>query len=394
MTTRSGAYKSRQIYADQAATSFPKPPEVIRAMTDYMETKGGNPGRGAHRLSLAAAQQVYACRETAAELFGLSHPERVVFTMNTTQALNMAIIGLLKAGDHVLCSDMEHNSVWRPLHRLAEEGVITYDTFETFAAAPVCNEDMILQSIRRKLTPKTKMIICAHAANICSLVLPIEAIGRLCQEMGIIFVVDGAQSAGVQEIHMARMHIDALCLPGHKGLLGPQGTGMLLLSPRVTPRPLITGGNGVDSLAGDMSEALPEMYEAGTVPGPGIAGLHAGMNCVKRVGIEAIRHQETRLGERLKQALSRLSPVTVYAPKHKGGVVLFSIRGMASESVGAYLDGQGICVRPGFHCSALGHRTLKTPEEGAVRVSFGYNNTERDCDAVIDAIRHLCHERP
>ncbi len=386
MTTRSDMRKNRQIYLDTAATSFQKPPEVLRAMTEHMTYKGGNPGRGAHRLSLAAAEEVYDCRVAAAELFGSSHPERVVFTMNTTHALNLAIQGCLSRGDHVLCSDMEHNSVWRPLWMMQKAGVITYDVFSTFPAALIRTEDMILQDIERRLTPKTRMVVCAHASNICSASLPIGAIGKLCRERGLLFVVDAAQSAGILDIDMESMYIDALCVPGHKGLFGPQGVGMLLLGERAEPAPLLLGGNGVDSLSGGMSDALPERYEAGTLPGGCIAGLRAGIDFVRRTGIDSIRRHEEMLGARLRSALRPMPHVTLYAPQHEGGVVLFSVRGMSSEEVGGFLDRVGICVRPGFHCAALAHATLGTPAEGAVRVSFGYFNTEKECDSMISAV--------
>lgn len=386
MTTRSDTRSVRQIYLDAAATSYQKPPEVLRAMSEHMTLRGGNPGRGAHRLSLSAAEEVFACREAASALFGSSHPERVVFTMNTTHALNLAIRGCLSPGDHVLCSDMEHNSVWRPLQALQRDGIITYDTFSTFPSVPIRTQDMILRDIERRLTPKTRMIVCAHASNVCSASLPIGAIGRLCRRRGLLFVVDGAQSAGILPIHMEDMCIDALCVPGHKGLMGPQGVGMLLLGERAEPSPLMFGGNGVESLSGDMSDAMPERYEAGTLPGGCISGLRAGIDFVRRTGIDLIRRREALLGARLRAGLSPMPHVTLYAPEHEGGVLLFSIRGMSSEEVGGFLDRLGICVRPGFHCAALAHRTLGTPPEGAVRVSFGYFNTEKECDSLISAV--------
>lgn len=386
MTTRSDARRGHTIYLDTAATSFQKPPEVLRAVTDYMTSKGGNPGRGSHRLSLAAAEEIFACRVAAAEFFGTEHPERVVFTMNTTQALNVAIHGLLRQGDHVLCSDMEHNSVRRPLWALAQAGVITFDTFSTFPASPFRTEEMILLDIERRLTPRTRMVICAHASNICSASLPLAAIGKLCRERGILFLVDAAQSAGILDVDMGKMNVDALCVPGHKGLMGPQGVGMLLLGENVTPSPLIYGGNGVDSLSAEMSRDVPESYEAGTLPGAAIAGLRAGIGFVRRTGIKTIRRQEESLGRRLTEALVRMPHVRVYAPLHAGGVVLFSVHGRSSEDVGSFLDRQGICVRSGFHCCALGHATLGTPPEGAVRASFGYFNTEKDCDSLISAV--------
>lgn len=386
MTTRSEQRKSRLIYLDNAATSYQKPPEVLSAVKDYIRYHGGNPGRGSHKLSLGAAEEVFACREAAADLLGSSHPERVVFTMNTTQALNFALLGSLKKGDHVLCSDMEHNSVLRPLHALQAAGIITYDTFSTFPDLPFRTEEMILLDIERKLTPKTRMIVCTHATNICSLVLPIRAIGRLCRKRDMLFVVDGAQSAGIYDIHMEKDYIDALCLPGHKGLLGPQGVGMLILGERMMPSPVMFGGNGVSSLSADMSAELPEALEAGTLPGPAIAGLRAGMAFIRRVGTEEIRNHEARLGKYLTSGLLHMPHVTVYAPRQEGSVVLFSVHGRPSEEVGEFLDRQGICVRAGFHCNALGHKTLGTPDSGAVRASFGYENTEKDCDLLLSAI--------
>ena len=389
MTTRSGRTRMKSIYADQAATSYPKPPEVIRAMTDFLKYKGGNAGRGSHRLALSAAEEIFACRETAAAFFGSSHPERVVFTMNTTHAINMALRGILKPGDHVLCSDMEHNSVWRTLWLMQQEGTVTFDTFASFSGIAIRTKEMILQDIARKIKPNTRLLVCCHSSNLCSATLPLADIGSLCREHGMLFVVDGAQSAGILPIHMEDMGIDALCVPGHKGLMGPQGTGMLLLGTRISPAPFMVGGNGVDSLSPDMSHEPPEMYEAGTLPAVGIAGLRAGMDFVKSTGLDTIRRHEGMLGSRLMSALVTMPHVTVYAPHHEGGTVLFSVRGHASDRVGQYLDRLGICVRSGFHCAALGHATLNTPPDGAVRASFGYFNTEKECDHIIAAIDRL-----
>ena len=373
------------VYLDHAATSYPKPSAVLTAVTDCMKQSGGNPGRGSHSLALAAAREIYACRETAAALFGAS-PERVIFTLNTTHALNLAIKGGLERGGHALCSDMEHNSVYRPLYRLAAEGRVDFDVFDTFPAeAP--STDRILSSLLSKIRPDTKMVVCAHASNICSATLPIAAIGSLCRRMGILFVVDAAQSAGHIPLDIERMNIDALCLPGHKGLLGPQGTGMLILGKHMNPDTLLEGGNGIDSLRGEMGDDVPERYEAGTLQTPAIAGLRAGMDYVKAVGIEAIGERERRLYGSLRDRLSTLPRVRLYAPKPMGGVLLFSVEGYASEEVGKRLNAEGICVRTGFHCSALGHKTLKTPADGAVRVSFGHTSKERDADAIWKALK-------
>ncbi len=383
---------TKLIYADHAATSYPKPAAVESAMLDCMRHRGGNPGRGSHRLALAAAGEIYRCREVAAELFG-ADPERVIFTLNTTHALNLAIKGIMGRGGHAVCSDMEHNSVYRPLYRMASDGVIDLDIFDTFPLAPRRTDEMILSSLASRLRPDTRMVVCAHVSNICSTMLPIAKIGALCRRRGILFVVDAAQSAGAYPLDMERMYIDALCVPGHKGLLGPQGTGMLILGRRLDDASLLDtlmeGGNGMDSLEGAMSGDAPERYEPGTLQTPAIAGLRAGMEHVRAIGVDAIRENECALAGRLREGLQNLPRVRVYAPGHEGGVVLFSVTGYDSEEVGQRLDETGICVRPGFHCSALGHRTLGTPAGGAVRASFGYSSRERDADRILEVVRRL-----
>lgn len=379
---------SKIIYLDSAATSYPKPSAVLSAMTTCMKQSGGNPGRSSHRLAIEAAREIYQCRVAAARLFG-AEPERVIFTLNATHALNLAIKGIVRKGDHALCSDMEHNSVYRPLYRLAGDGIITFDIFDTFPTAPVRTDDMILSSLVRRIRPDTKLVICAHASNICSATLPIAKIGALCRRMGILFAVDAAQSAGALDINIERMNIDLLCVPGHKGLLGPQGTGMLILGKNVHPDTLMEGGNGMDSLQGEMSEDAPERYEPGTLQTPAIAGLRAGLEFVETTGVEAIGDREKRLGARLRDKLLTLPKVTVYAPRHEGGVVLFSVDGYTSEEIGRILDTAGICVRTGFHCTALGHRTLRTPGDGAVRASLGWFSGERDTDALYKVLRKL-----
>ena len=383
---------AKTVYLDHAATSYPKPPAVLSAVTECMKHSGGNPGRSSHRQALAAAKEIFACRELAARMFG-AEPDRVIFTLNTTHALNLAIKGVLgrdgHACGHAICSDMEHNSVYRPLYRLARDGVIDFDVFDTFPTAPVRTDDMILSSLVTKLRPDTGAVICAHASNICSATLPIAKIGSLCRRMGILFIVDAAQSAGAMAIDVERMNIDVLCLPGHKGLMGPQGTGMLILGKGVTPDTLMEGGNGMDSLRGEMSEDAPERYEPGTLQTPAIAGLRAGLEFVRSVGVENIGAHERRLGTKLRDRLMELPKVTVYAPRHEGGVVLFSVDGYTSDEVGRILDAEGICVRAGFHCSALGHRTLHTPDSGAVRVSFGWGSRERDAEALLKVVKRL-----
>ncbi len=382
----------RVCYLDHAATSWPKPRAVEEAVVACMTRSGGNPGRGSHRLALAAAEEVYRCREVAGELFGTA-PERVIFTLHATHALNLIIKGIMGRGGHALCSDMEHNAVLRPLYHLQEQGICTFDTFETFPLAAGRSTEMILASLAARLRSDSRMVVCAHASNICSAHLPIRAIGEFCRRRGLIFVVDASQSAGHCDIDMERDRIDALCVPGHKGLLGPQGTGMLLLGERFgksrSMEPLMEGGNGMDSLSPVMAGDCPERFEPGTLATPVIAGLRAGMEHILAVGADTIGTRTTTLAGRLRDGLLMLPRVTVHAPHHAGAVVLFSVAGYSPEEVGRMLDEHGICVRPGFHCSALGHRTLGTVGHGGVRASVGLTTTKKDVERLLDAVRSL-----
>ncbi len=377
------------IYFDNAATSFPKPMAVTEEQAACMRKYCGNAGRGSHALAMAAAEKIFECRSLAADFFGATGAEKVVFTMNTTMALNIAIKGLLKRGDHVLISDMEHNAVWRPIEALARGGVITYDIFSTFAAEKDVSEEVICREIRARLKPNTTMLVCAHASNICSAVLPLRAIGRICAQMGILFVVDGAQSAGHVPIHMQEMGISALCVPGHKGLWGPQGSGMLILGDGVLPDPLFQGGSGYQSLESAMPSDLPERLEAGTLPTPAIAGLCEGIREVSRIGVEKIGRREKELSRALCEGIRTLPNVTVYTPHLLGSVLLFNVDGLPANQTGALLDKMGFCVRAGYHCASLAHRTIRTPVGGAVRVSPSYYNTFSEIDRLAIAVREI-----
>ncbi len=377
------------IYLDNAATSFPKPRSVTEEQMMCMKHYCGNPGRGSHALALAAAEKVFECRERISDLLGGFGAESVAFTLNTTAALNTVIKGLLRQGDHVLLSDMEHNATFRPVWKLAEEEIVTYDLFPTYAAVSGANAEDIRRGILRLLRPNTRMLICAHASNICSAALPLEVIGEVCRENGILFVVDAAQSAGHLPIDMKKMHIDALCAPGHKGLLGPQGCGFFLLRKGLDAETLIEGGSGYRSLIPEMPHEMPERYEAGTLPTPAIAGLCEGIAEVTRRGVEAIHAHERAWSLALQERLAELPQVKLYTPHHIGSVLLFSIDGIPSERVCQAFSSRGICVRGGFHCAALAHATLQTPKDGAVRISPGIYSTKADADAVLQAVREL-----
>ncbi len=377
------------IYLDHAATSFPKPHRVVREMEKCLSRYGGNPGRGAHLLSRTAAETVFRCRETGARLFSLKDPLRLVFTENATMALNIAIQGLLRKGDHVLISDMEHNAVWRPIEAMQRAGIISYDTYPSMACDREMTSTRICAGIARRLRSNTRMVIACHSSNICSYTAPIKEIGAFCHRHGLLFLVDGAQSAGHIPIHMEEDQIDALCLPGHKGLLGPQGSGMLLLGEGICPRPLLFGGSGYASLEPQMPRELPERLEAGTLPTPAIAGLLRGMEEVERVGLDHIRNHQVTLGKQLTDGLQRLPGIHLYAPHHPGGVVLFSIDGKSADQLGKALDEKGFCVRTGFHCAPLAHKTLQTPPDGAVRVSVGASNIPLHIDLFLEAMEEI-----
>lgn len=367
------------IYLDNAATTFPKPQSVTEAVNFAMQKVGGNPGRGSHRMSALSASRVYECREDIARLFSAPDAENVMFTMNTTYALNIAIKALVKPGDHVLISSMEHNSVYRPVRALADRGIITFGIFNAFA------QD-VLGEIKQRIRPNTALVVCAHASNICGRVLPIEEIGKYLKKRRIRFIVDAAQSAGKYPISVSEAEIDALCLPGHKGLYGPMGCGVLVSGADFTGQTLIEGGGGINSLDEHMPDFLPERFEAGTLPTPAIVGLAQGVRFVDSVGTDAIREREEGLFRECASRLSQMKRVTQYS---NSSVVLFNVDGIPSPSVCAELDRAGICVRGGFHCSPLAHRSLRTGDDGAVRVSFGYFNTRSDVIRFCDVLHSI-----
>lgn len=377
------------IYLDNAATTFPKPPSVVRDITDCMRHDCGNPGRGSHALAMRAAEHIYRCREEIATFFGFHNTERVCFTVNATAALNTVIKGALREGDHVLISDMEHNAVLRPIIKLADAGRITYDVFPTHALDPGRTPQMICREIFERIRPNTRMLICAHASNICSASLPLSEIGALCKRFGILFVVDAAQSAGHLPINVEKMQIDALCVPGHKGLMGPQGIGFFLLSDGISLDTLTEGGSGFHSLDPHMPDDAPERYEAGTLPTPAITGLASGIREIKSRGVDEIHAKIKALNARLQERLLNTLGITVYAPHHVGSVLSFNADKIRSDALATELDRRGFCVRAGYHCAPLAHKTLATPDGGTVRVSPSIYTTAKQIDAFAEAVREI-----
>ena len=355
------------IYLDNAATTYPKPPSVLAAVVRGLE-KCGNHGRGGHPLSLAAAEELWTARETAARLFGLDNPARAVFCENCTMALNMALKGLLSGGGHAVCSDVEHNAVMRPLHALSVSGVAAFSVAETDPE----NEEKTVENFRRAITPDTTVLCCTACSNVTGAGLPIRALGALARERNLAFVVDGAQAAGTLPLSMKRDNIDFLCLPGHKGLYGPMGTGLLLCGDRYPLCTWMEGGTGSQSLSYYPPEELPDRLECGTLNLPGICGLRAGMEFVEKRGIEAIAAAKRRVMAPVVEQLAENSRVTLCSAPlspQNAPLVTFTVAGVPSERVAEALAAAGVAVRAGYHCAPAAHAKCDTLDAGAVRVS-------------------------
>lgn len=371
------------IYLDNSATSFPKPRGMMSAMEECIMNYCGNPGRSGHKMSLKTGEEVYKARRSIAELFNINDPGRLVFTKNTTEALNMGIKGVLVRGDHVITTSMEHNSVLRPLKALEKKGV-SHTIVKASAKGFVRVED-----IKREIRPSTRMIVVTAASNVTGTIMPVEEIGRLAADRKILFMVDGAQAAGVENIDVEKMNIDMLAVPGHKGLLGPLGTGMLYAGRNVRLAHIMEGGTGTDSKSRIQPCEFPEGYEAGTINAPAIIGLAYSADFVKKIGTDVIAAHERELIQKLDCNLEEMDFVIRYGPDaaEKTGISLFNIKEMGCEEVTFLLDRDyDIAVRGGMHCAGLAHRTIGTWNTGAVRISVGPFSTMRDVMKLTDAV--------
>ncbi len=368
------------IYFDNAATTFPKPPQVREAVNQAFTLYGANPGRSGHDLSVQTAAQVYAVREAAAEFFGVSGPEQVVFTQNCTHGLNLVVHGLLQQGDHVVISDLEHNSVLRPVHTLAQQGIITYSVAETFPG-----EEETVESFRRCIHPNTRLILCTHGSNVFGWKLPIEALARLARAEGILMAVDAAQTAGVARLDLEEQGIDFLSTAGHKGLYGPSGTGLLVTRRGDLLQPLFQGGTGSLSADYNQPELMPDRLESGTVNTMGILGLGAGLRFVREKGVSLIAQEELAVARRLQEGLAQIPQVQLYSPGRLP-VVSFNLRGLHSEETAQLLNQEGFALRGGLHCAPLAHRKMGTLETGTVRASIGAFNTLEEADLLVEAV--------
>ena len=374
------------IYFDNAATTFPKPKSVIRAVQTALETYSANPGRSGHKLAQTAGEAVYRARQKLADFFGAPGPERVIFTPNCTASLNVVLQGLLKPGDRVLISSLEHNAVLRPLHALREKGVVV-DRFEAVIGDPAAT----LRSFLDRLNGQTAMVVSTHASNVMGAVMPIEEMGLVCQEEGIPFVVDAAQTGGVLDLDMAKMHIGYLCLAPHKGLYAPMGTGALLIADTL-PRPLMQGGTGTESNNPEQPADPPERLESGTLNLPGIVGISAGLDFVNAKGRATILAHERRVIDRLYRGLNAIPGVRLYTdpPGEAFAPVLpFNLGSENSVAVSARLSERGIATRGGLHCAPDAHKRLGTLEQGAVRVCPSAFTSPADVDALLNAVDHL-----
>lgn len=379
------------IYLDHAATSLPKPEPVVMAVTAAMNCLG-NSGRGAHSASLGASRMIYETRDALSDFFGGDGPEQVVFTPNATAALNMVIQGILNPGDRAVTTAMEHNSVLRPLYRMEKQGV-------SLCVVPADEKGRLsMERLEQELKPGTKALFCTHASNVTGNVNDLKTIGTMCRDRGILFVADVSQSAGILPIDMKEMAIDILCFTGHKGLLGPQGTGGICVRKGVSVRPLIVGGSGILSYSREHPAQMPVALEAGTLNGHGIAGLKAALTYIREQGQDILRKKELELMWYFYDQVSRLSQVTVYGDFSsrkalRTPVVSLNIGEEDSGwAAGELAERYGIQTRAGAHCAPLMHEALKTRDRGAVRFSFSHLNTREEAEMAVYAVEQLCRE--
>lgn len=377
------------IYLDNASTSFPKAPTVATAMSDYITNRGININRGSYALAYDVEDTIYTTRQRLNTLFNGHDPSHVVFTQNVTMSLNMVIKGLLKAGDHVLVSSMEHNAVMRPLTQLLDKGI-------TFDIIPCDKTGSIqLESMDSLIRPNTVAMIINHASNVCGTIQPLESIGPICKAHNLQFIVDAAQTAGVIPIDVKACHIDALCFTGHKGLLGPQGIGGIILTKEMaqTLTPFIAGGTGSFSHLETMPTHMPDAFEAGTLNLPGIIGLNEGLAYIESQGMENIHNHELALTQSFLEGLQSIDGINIVGKQNiqdRTAVVSITIDGMDPASIAYELESNyHIMTRVGLHCAPRAHQTLETYPEGTVRFSFGYANTHKDVETALSALHRI-----
>lgn len=383
--------EKKMCYMDNAATSFPKPESVYQAVDNFNRNMGGNPGRGSNHQTMQAGSVVLDARDALARLFNIEDSMQIAFTSNVTEALNMGIKGLLKQGDHVITSSMEHNAVARPLYAMEKRGIEW--------TRVICAPDGTLdpEDLRRAIRPNTRLICTLHASNLIGTIMPIKEIGTIAKEHGVLYMLDAAQSAGVLSIDVERDGIDILCFTGHKALMGPQGTGGIYLRPGLEIDTMKEGGTGSASEELTHPYIMPDHLEAGTLNTPGIAGLLAGVQYIEQLGLEKIRCHEQELTGMLWDGLREIDGIKLYGlgdPTKQTAVIAFNINGMDCGDLSLHLDYEyNIISRSGVHCAPLAHTTIGTMEEGACRLSPGYFSTEEDIKYVISAVANIAARR-
>ena len=374
------------LFLDNAATSFPKPDSVYRAMDAALREVGVAPGRGGYRQSLAAARIVFEARAALAAFFGLSDSSRLIFTHSATESLNLAVNGLLKPGDHVVSTTVEHNALLRPLHLARSRGV-------QVSFVPADREGVVSErEIGRALRPNTRLVALAHCSNVTGALQPIAEIARLARERGALLLLDAAQSAGYFPLDLSRMGIDLLAAPGHKGLYGPPGTGVLAVAEGIRLEPIMVGGTGGNASSPEQPEEMPERFESGTTNTPALAGLKAGLDFLLETGLEVVRAKGKLLVEQLLEGLHQIPGAVLYGPARgeRGAAVSFNLEGHDPATLGYLLDsGYDISVRAGLHCAPDVHRTIGSYPAGTVRVSPGFFNTQEDISYFLKALREL-----
>ncbi|MEC0307610.1 aminotransferase class V-fold PLP-dependent enzyme [Paenibacillus lautus] len=376
------------VYLDHAATSWPKPPEVFEAMRKAMEEAAANPGRGSHRMAVKASRVLYGTRKTLADLLGVKNPNDIALTSNTTEALNLAIKGYLREGDHVIATMIEHNSVRRPLEYLKRTRGIQVDYI------PVDEEGQLdMQLMEGAFRSNTRLVVCSQSSNLLGSIIPLIEIGELVKRKGAVLLVDAAQSAGMMDIHVEEMHIGMLAFPGHKGLLGPQGTGGLYISPDIDLEPLLHGGTGSQSEAIEQPTVRPDRYEAGTPNTIGYAGLQAGVRKVLEWTPQHIYRHEWELTQYMMEGLQELGGLRILGPalgRARTGIVAFVSERYSASELAFRLDREyGIAVRAGYHCTPLAHMASGTEQTGAIRASVGISTSRDEIEFMRKAIKEI-----
>lgn len=378
------------VYFDNAATTYPKPDIVYERIMTAMKDYGANPGRSGHKMALKASRGIFETRELIGKLFNISNPLNIILTFNATESLNLGIKGLLKPGDHVITTSMEHNSVLRPIKYMEQFGI------ENTIVKCDNKGRLKVSDIEKSIKNNTKLIVNTHVSNLTGTIMPVADIGKIARDKGIVYMVDAAQSAGVYDIDVEEMNIDLLAFPGHKGLLGPQGTGGLYIRDNIDLTGLFQGGTGSASHSLYQPNIFPDKYESGTTNAPGLIGLGAGIKFILEKEIENIRNYEEDLTKHFIEEASKIDGIILYGPcnvKNQGAVVSLNIKDADSSEVSYILDEEyDIAVRPGLHCAPLAHETIGTLEQGVVRFSFGIFNTHDEIEYAIKALKEIAKE--